>query len=148
MQHSSNDNALIYNASSLYARPKSKWDDLIDEDDEDDDASTKESIHANDRNMPSDMTYIESNIRRQADTYDQLESIGGQDAINDIYARTPGGRQWWLVGKIARISGEYIIALSFRSIIVSLFVFHGLLFIDIKFYCSKIVKKYTIQISK
>lgn len=103
-QHSSNDNAFIENASSLYARPKSKWDDLIDEDDEDDVTSTKESIHANDRNMPSDMTYIESNIRRQADTYDQLESIGGQDAINDIYVRAPGGRQWWLVGKIARIS--------------------------------------------
>mmetsp|Transcript_4554 Transcript_4554/g.10203 ORF Transcript_4554/g.10203 Transcript_4554/m.10203 type:complete len:270 (-) Transcript_4554:457-1266(-) len=87
---------------SLHARPKDKWDDLVDEDD-DDEISTNDSIPANKiENMPSDMMYIESNIRRQANTFDQLESIGGP--VNDVYVRAPGKIEWWLVGKVARIS--------------------------------------------
>mmetsp|Transcript_24915 Transcript_24915/g.53747 ORF Transcript_24915/g.53747 Transcript_24915/m.53747 type:complete len:278 (-) Transcript_24915:169-1002(-) len=102
-----NDNALIQ-STSLYARPKSKWDDLIDEDDDDEneDETTFISTQSNNENysVPPDMLYTEANIRRQANTYDQLESIGGNDVINDVYVRSPGGKEWWLVGKIARIS--------------------------------------------
>jgi len=96
-------------SSSLDARPRSKWDDLVDEDDDEDDYETPSSPTANSARENTidtwrDMTYNEVNIRRQANTYDQLEAIGGEDAINDVYARAPGGREWWLVGKIARIS--------------------------------------------
>lgn len=59
-------------------------------------------------NVPSDMLYTEANIRRQLETYDQLESIGGQDVINDVYVRAPGEKEWWLVGKVARITGACI----------------------------------------
>lgn len=84
----------------MHARPKSKWDDLTDdEDDVDDTAACTIS-----QNIPPDMTYTERNIRRQANTFDQLESIGGP--IHDVYARAPGEKEWWLVGKIARVSGE------------------------------------------
>lgn len=84
----------------LLARPKSKWDFLDDyEDDEDEDISQKPS-----NNVPSDMLYTETNIRRQAQTYDQLEQIGGKDVINDVYVRAPDEKEWWLVGKVARVS--------------------------------------------
>jgi hypothetical protein len=91
----------IHPITSLRARPKSKWDDLTDEDDE-------ESNNNMQDNVPSDMLYTEANIRRQLETYDQLESIGGQDVINDVYVRAPGEKEWWLVGKVARITGACI----------------------------------------
>ena len=95
----------------MYAWPKSKWDDLVDEDeyDFDDDTDTNEASSPfafNNEDVPRDMLYNEVNIRRQADTYDQLESIGGNDVVNDVYVRAPGKKEWWLVGKVARISGE------------------------------------------
>merc|ERR1711971_1209198 len=82
-------------ASSLRARPKSKWDNLVDDDDDDDAASTE------DAHLPPDMEYTMENIRRQADTYDRLEAVGGRDAVKDIYVRAPGKKEWWLLGKIA-----------------------------------------------
>lgn len=91
--------------SALYARPKSKWDDLTDEDD-DDDYETNESKSSSSVDVPKDMLYTEANIRRQADTYDQLVAVGGPGVVNDVYVRAPGGKEWWLVGKVARVSGE------------------------------------------
>jgi hypothetical protein len=79
---------------TVQARRKSKWD-CLDEEDE-----------ANDRSsdVPLDMTYTERNICRQASTYDQLEQIGGKDVISDVYVRATGEKEWWLVGKVARVS--------------------------------------------
>ena len=53
------------------------------------------------------MTYIESNIKRQMAYYDKLYEIGGRDVINDVWVRADGEREWWFVGKIARVSGEF-----------------------------------------
>ena len=91
------------NIISLHARPKSKWDDLVDEDDDEGVVDGSQSS-ANDNDVPPDMIYNEANIRRQASTYDQLSSIGGSDVINDVYVRAPSKKEWWLVGKVARIS--------------------------------------------
>jgi hypothetical protein len=77
------------------ARPKNKWDLLEDEDDGAQDQS---------KNVPPDMMYTETNILRQASTYDQLEQIGGKDVIHDVYVRATGEQEWWLVGKVARVS--------------------------------------------
>lgn len=85
-------------STQLLARAKNKWDFL--EDDEDDEDSAQDQSN----NVPPDMTYTETNIRRQASTYDQLEQIGGKDAINDVYVRATGEKEWWLVGKVARVS--------------------------------------------
>ena len=102
-------------SSELRARPRSKWDDLVDEEDDDDDfdgASSSSSSGGGEvldgvpPDVPPDMLYNEENVQRQADTYDQLESIGGDGVVNDVYVRAPGKREWWLVGKVARISGE------------------------------------------
>ena len=98
---------------SLQARPKNKWDDLVDEDDDDDDDNYFISDNKSDKILPPpDMTYTEANIRRQADTYDQLVNVGGEDVVNDVYVRAPGGRQWWLVGKVARVSGKCFAVMS------------------------------------
>ncbi|KAL7536734.1 hypothetical protein ACHAWF_011426 [Thalassiosira exigua] len=83
--------------TSVQARPKSKWDDLADEDDEG-------GLNNENTNVSPDMLYTEVNIRRQASTYDQLEALGGKDLINDVYVRAPGEREWWLVGKVAHVS--------------------------------------------
>ena len=85
-----------------YSRPKSKWDDLIDDDDLDEESSSTNNLPP----IPSDMTYIESNIKRQMTYYDRLYEIGGRDVINDVWVRAEGEKEWWLVGKIARVSGE------------------------------------------
>mmetsp|Transcript_8467 Transcript_8467/g.20724 ORF Transcript_8467/g.20724 Transcript_8467/m.20724 type:complete len:299 (+) Transcript_8467:41-937(+) len=93
-------------SSHLRARPRSKWDDLVDEDD-DDDYNGGEASADNRRiidDVPPDMLHTDANIRRQVDTYDRLESMGGKDVVNDVYARAPGAKEWWLVGKVARIS--------------------------------------------
>lgn len=86
--------------SEVLARPKSKWDFLDDDDDDEEDDGPQELSD----NVPADMMYTETNIRRQAKTYDQLEQIGGKDAINDVYVRAPNEKEWWLVGKVARVS--------------------------------------------
>eukprot|EP00984_Skeletonema_dohrnii_P001089 scaffold339_cov132-Skeletonema_dohrnii-CCMP3373.AAC.12 len=83
----------------LDARPKSKWDFLDDEDEHEEDEAQELS-----NSVPADMMYTEANIRRQAITYDQLEQIGGKDVINDVYVRAPDEKEWWLVGKVARVS--------------------------------------------
>lgn len=97
--------------SHLRARPRSKWDDLTDEDDDEFDIADDElfiptSLSSTDY-IPKDMTYTESNIRRQTATFDKLVEVGGKDVVNDVYVRDPGGKEWWLVGKIARVSGKF-----------------------------------------
>lgn len=74
---------------------------LEDEDDIDDGENTPSGI-----DVPPDMTYIEANIKRQMANYDALYGIGGKDNINDVWVRAEGEKEWWLVGKIARVSGK------------------------------------------
>jgi hypothetical protein len=88
-----------FSTTVLHARPKNKWDFLDDDDDDEEDGAQDQS-----KNVPPDMMYTETNIRRQASTYDQLEQIGGKDVINDVYVRATGEKEWWLVGKVARVS--------------------------------------------
>lgn len=54
--------------------------------------------------VPRDMRYEEANIRRQAETFDLLVDAGGEDVIDDVYVRSGGKKEWWLVGKVARVS--------------------------------------------
>ncbi len=101
----------ISKTSHLRARPKSKWDDLTDEDDDefdisDDDLFVPAPLSSADF-VPKDMKYTESNIRRQTATFDKLVEVGGKDVVNDVYVRAPGRKEWWLVGKIARVSGKF-----------------------------------------
>ena len=53
------------------------------------------------------MIYTDVNIRRQMHNFDRLVEVGGQNSVNDVYVRAPGEKEWWLVGKIARVSGEF-----------------------------------------
>ena len=93
--------------NSLQARPKSKWDSLIDEDyDDGNDEYGGNELYNKNINIPPDMKYAKANIKRQADTFDQLIDVGGKDVVNDVYVRAPGEKEWWLVGKVARVSGE------------------------------------------
>eukprot|EP00804_Cyclotella_cryptica_P025418 CCRYP_017189-RA/>CCRYP_017189-RA protein AED:0.09 eAED:0.09 QI:382/1/1/1/0.5/0.33/3/392/121 len=50
------------------------------------------------------MLYTDVNIRRQMHNFDRLVNVGGRDAMNDVYVRASGEKEWWLVGKIARVS--------------------------------------------
>ena len=107
-QHRTSNAPILHQSHSIkvrqktarYARPKSKWDNLIDEDDDDDQSNISKTI-------PSDMLYTDVNIRRQMHNFDRLVQVGGRDAMNDVYVRAPGEGEWWLVGKIARVSGEF-----------------------------------------
>jgi hypothetical protein len=76
-------------------------------DDDDDGESNGERSAAIE--VPPDMTYTESNIKRQMAYYDKLYEIGGQDIVNDVYVRAEGEKEWWLVGKVARVSGKCIV---------------------------------------
>jgi hypothetical protein len=102
-QHSSTTSPII----PLQARPKSKWDLLADEDDEDDIDGAKKP------DVPPDMTYIDSNIKRQMANFDKLYDIGGDSVVNDVWVRAEGEIEWWFVGKIARVSGKFIVELRF-----------------------------------
>lgn len=93
----------IRNKTSRYARPKSKWDNLIDDDDDDDDQN---DIF---KTIPSDMVYTDVNIRRQMHNFDRIVRAGGRDSTNDVYVRAPGEKEWWLAGKVARVSGEFLV---------------------------------------
>ena len=44
-------------------------------------------------------------LHRQTDNYDRLEAVGGEAAVKDVYIRTPGQKEWWLVRKNAHIPG-------------------------------------------
>jgi hypothetical protein len=65
--------------TQIHARPKSKWDLLEDEDEDE-----SNSVSAN---VPPDMLYVDANIRRQMNNYDQLVVVGGKEVVNDVYVR-------------------------------------------------------------
>jgi len=118
----------------LCARPKSKWDDLVDDDSTDDSdgsAPLSENDHNNDASngnnkstatasgttipVPSDMLYVERNVKRAHDTFLNLRTSGGKEVCNDVYAKSvpesPSSSSknnnesvLWYVGKVAKIS--------------------------------------------
>ena len=49
--------------------------------------------------------YTEPNIRRSAQTFLDIRSIGGSECTNDIYVRSPGRFEYWYIGKMARTDG-------------------------------------------
>ena len=69
----------------------SKWDNLIDEDDEG-------------PPIPPDMKYVERNVMRQHENFVAIREAGGKEMTNDIYVREPGSGIYWFAGKVARVS--------------------------------------------
>ena len=85
------------NIASLAARPRSKWDDIVDEDEEEDD--TKPIVP-----VPLDMVYTERNAKRQHENFLDIRNVGGKQVCNDVYVRNPVEDTFWYVGKVARVS--------------------------------------------
>jgi hypothetical protein len=86
--------------TSLYARrPASKWDNIIDEDDEDDAKSFRPKVP-----VPPDMTYEPRNAKRQHEHFVDIRNAGGKRVCNDVYVRNPREDVFWYAGKVARIS--------------------------------------------
>jgi hypothetical protein len=85
--------------TSRYARPSSKWDNILEDDfDHDNDMKPKVSV-------PSDMTYEPRNVKRQHETFLDIRNSGGKDVCNDVYVRNPLEDVFWYAGKVARVSG-------------------------------------------
>ena len=82
-------------SSTKLFRQKSKWDDLEDEDDEDEDPIL--AAH--------DMKYIPRNVQRQHFNFNAIYQIGGKELTSDVYVPEPDGSEtFWFVGKVARTS--------------------------------------------
>lgn len=47
-----------------------------------------------------DMAYIQTNIQRQMNTYQQIRQVS-LDSIRDVYVRQPRTRTFWYIGKVA-----------------------------------------------
>lgn len=73
----------------------SKWDNLVDEDEE---------FEAQGPEVARDMRYVEFNIMRQNKHFVAIRETGGAIMTNDVYARDPGTDIYWFCGKVARIS--------------------------------------------
>ncbi|KAG7351850.1 hypothetical protein IV203_007898 [Nitzschia inconspicua] len=88
--------------SFLNARQPSKWDNIVDEDDDDveDGNSSRSKIP-----VPSDMTYEPRNAQRQHENFVDIRNAGGKDVCNDVYVRNPQEDVFWYAGKVARVSG-------------------------------------------
>eukprot|EP00537_Pseudo-nitzschia_pungens_P011447 CAMPEP_0172389806 /NCGR_PEP_ID=MMETSP1061-20121228/6608_1 /TAXON_ID=37318 /ORGANISM="Pseudo-nitzschia pungens, Strain cf. pungens" /LENGTH=275 /DNA_ID=CAMNT_0013120033 /DNA_START=224 /DNA_END=1051 /DNA_ORIENTATION=- len=87
-------------ATPLFARQKSKWDDLVDEDDDEIEPAFESKIP-----VPPDMTYVERNVKRCHENFLNLRNVGGKDLCNDVYAKSPVQKEeLWYVGKVAKIT--------------------------------------------
>ena len=77
---------------------RSKWDELIDEDEDD-------AMQFNGGPpVPRDMKYNLINIKRQRENYDSIRMVSGIELINDVYCRDAETSVFWFVGKVARVS--------------------------------------------
>eukprot|EP00804_Cyclotella_cryptica_P017959 CCRYP_008262-RB/>CCRYP_008262-RB protein AED:0.22 eAED:0.22 QI:0/0.66/0.5/1/0.33/0/4/1398/245 len=76
-------------ANRIFLASASKWDSLIDDDDDE---------------VPRDMKYNMFNIDRQRKNFESIRSIAGKDLTNDVYARDPDSDTFWFIGKVARVS--------------------------------------------
>ncbi|KAL7469443.1 hypothetical protein ACHAXS_009691 [Conticribra weissflogii] len=85
---------LLSSKGFLFA--KSKWDSVIDEDDE--------LEFKGGPPVPRDMKYSLFNIKRLRDNFDSIRAVGGKDLTNDVYARDPDTDTFWFIGKVARVS--------------------------------------------
>jgi len=98
--------------TTLHAREKSKWDNLVDEDDDEDgngNGTGEEYGFNSDIPVPSDMMYVERNVKRAHETFHDIRNIGGKEACRDVYAqssttRKDEGETMFYVGKVAKIS--------------------------------------------
>lgn len=87
----------------LFARPKSKWDTMGD--DEDESGSTESGPTESTIPVPNDMTYVERNVKRSHENFLSLRNIGGKGVCNDVYAKSPLQKEEvWYVGKTAKVS--------------------------------------------
>jgi hypothetical protein len=77
---------------------KSKWDNLVDEDDDDYEDEVEDIPAA------PDMKYIGRNCKRQQEHFLAIREAGGKELTNDIYVREPGQDTCWYAGKVARVS--------------------------------------------
>lgn len=83
------------------ARERSKWDDLVDDDDKDDiDVEVDTSLPP----PPFDMRYEPQNLKRLSQQFLGIRSAGGKELCSDIYVREPKSEVFWYTGKVARIS--------------------------------------------
>ena len=80
--------------TTVWAREKSKWDDLTD-----DDEDFYDSIP-----VAADMEYIPRNLVRASENFKNIRGVGGKDMTNDIYVRQPDSDVFWYTGKVARVS--------------------------------------------
>ena len=95
-------------ATTLHAREKSKWDYIVDEDDNDD-GMLVDKGEMGDDNIPisPDMLYIERNVKRAHETFHNLRNIGGKEVCNDVYAKSPRhgtNEEMFYIGKVSKIS--------------------------------------------
>lgn len=101
-------------SSPLFVK-RTKWDDLVDEDDEDWDDNTNAITGRRLPDVPNDMKHNERNIQRQYDTFQAIVSMseGGSgdgnsrnELVSDVYVRNPADDSdaFWLTGKVARVS--------------------------------------------
>jgi hypothetical protein len=74
------------------AKP-SKWDDLVDDDEDYDDIP-----------VAPDMKYEPRNVKRAHETFNAIRESGGIKTTNDIYVRDPSSDIFWYAGKVALIS--------------------------------------------
>ena len=71
------------------------------------DAKQYEYYRPQARNTPQggDMAYIETNVRRNAETFKSIRQVGGVECTNDVYAKGRNRMEYWYIGKIARTTG-------------------------------------------
>ena len=81
---------------SLNLSDYSKWDNLVDEDDDED--------GFDESRVPADMKYILPNIKRQSDTFEALSTMDDANLIADVWLQSPSSSVAWYVGSVARIS--------------------------------------------
>ena len=92
--------AVSRSSTSSLPRFSSKWDNLVDEDDDDDGGlDFGEELPG-----PRDMRYIEFNIGRQNRNFVDIRTAGGPEMTLDVYSRKPGDDVFWFTGKVARVS--------------------------------------------
>jgi len=81
-------------SSSLY----SKWDNLVDDEEEEEIASFMAKI-------PPEMRYVLRNVERQKRHFLAIREAGGAEVTNDVYLRQPPTDIYWFIGKVARVDG-------------------------------------------
>lgn len=74
----------------------SKWDNLVDEDEYEDDEGNSR--------VPADMKYVLPNIKRQADTFEALYGMADESLISDVWLQSPADDEAFFVGRVARVS--------------------------------------------